>query len=68
MQASWHSVGTKVAVFKYILPIKHIYHYARQAADLSVTLKNRDFQVEAGCAIVFCYLSAGLYKEALPFA
>lgn len=40
------------------------YHYARQAADLSVTLKNRDFQVEAGCAIVFCYLSAGLYKEA----
>ena len=40
------------------------YHYARQAADLSVTLKNRDYQVEAGCAIVFCYLSAGLYKEA----
>lgn len=40
------------------------YHYARQAADLSVTLKNRDFQVEAGCAIVFCNLSAGLYKEA----
>ena len=30
MQASWHSVGMKVAVFKYILPIKHIYHYARQ--------------------------------------
>ena len=40
------------------------YHYARQAADLSIALKNRDYQVEAGCAIVFCYLSAGLYKEA----
>ena len=40
------------------------YHYAREAANLSVALKNRDYQVEAGCAIVFCYLSAGLYKEA----
>ncbi len=40
------------------------YHYARQAADQSVTLKNRSYQVEAGCAIVFCNLSAGLYKEA----
>ena len=40
------------------------YHYARQAADQAISLHNRNYQVEAGCGIVSCYLSAGLYKEA----
>lgn len=39
-------------------------YYARQAQELAVLLKNRNYEVQAGCAIVFCHLSAGLYKEA----
>ena len=39
-------------------------HYAQQAENIATVLKNNNYQVEAGCAIVFCHLSAGLYKEA----
>ena len=40
------------------------YHYALEASKQAVALENQNYKVEAGCAIVFCYLSAGLYKEA----
>ena len=40
------------------------FHYTMKAADQAVALKDRNCLVEAGCAVVFCYLSAGLYKEA----
>lgn len=40
------------------------YHYARAAEKQAFLLNNPNYQVEAGCAIVFCNLSAGLYKEA----
>ena len=40
------------------------FYYARQAKRQAVLLKNRNYEVQAGCAIVFCHLSAGLYKEA----
>lgn len=40
------------------------FYYSHQADSLAMVLANRNYQVEAGCAIVFCHLSAGLYKEA----
>lgn len=40
------------------------YYYSRQADSLAIILDNRNYKVEAGCAKVFCHLSAGLYKEA----
>lgn len=40
------------------------FYYARAAENQAILLKNPNYQVEAGCAIVFCHLSAGLYKEA----
>ena len=40
------------------------FYYAQSAVDEALKLKNADFLTEAQCAVVFCYLSAGLYKEA----
>lgn len=40
------------------------FYYARLAQKQAMWLKNRNYEVQAGCAIVFCHLSAGLYKEA----
>lgn len=40
------------------------YAYATRSLQLATQLDNKDCQVEAGCALVFCMLSAGLYKEA----
>jgi len=40
------------------------YAYANHSAMLARQLNNADYQAEAGCAMTFCLLSAGLYKEA----
>lgn len=40
------------------------YAYANRSLQLAAALHNRDCEVEAGCALVFCMMSAGLYKEA----
>lgn len=40
------------------------YAYANRSAALASQLNNADYQAEAGCAMTFCLLSAGLYKEA----
>lgn len=40
------------------------YAYADRSLHLALQLGNRDFQVEAECALTFCMFSAGLYKEA----
>lgn len=39
------------------------YHYALASARHAEALKSQNYQVESGCAVVSCYLSAGLYKE-----
>lgn len=43
------------------------YHYANRSLHLAYRIVNRDCQVEAGCAMAFCLLSAGLYKEAFDY-
>ena len=40
------------------------FHYTMQAAEQVSRLQDKNGLVEVGCAVVFCYLSAGLYKEA----
>lgn len=44
------------------------YHYATRALQVATQLRNADHIVEARCDVVFCLLSAGLYKEALDEA
>jgi hypothetical protein len=44
------------------------YHYATQALQVASRLHNADHMVSARCDLVFCMLSAGLYKEALDEA
>mgnify|MGYP001749303270 FL=1 len=40
------------------------YNCAHHLIDEAIKLKNRDYEVEARCDLVFCLLSAGLYTEA----
>lgn len=40
------------------------YHYAERSLHLAERMASRDYRTEAGCAMTFCLLSAGLYKEA----
>lgn len=40
------------------------YAYATRSVAIAHQLKNVNYQVEADCAVTFCLLSAGLYKEA----
>lgn len=40
------------------------YAYATRSAALAQQLKNANYKLEADCAVTFCLLSAGLYKEA----
>lgn len=40
------------------------FYYSTKAGDMAIALNNNNYKVEVGCAIVLCYLSAGLYKEA----
>lgn len=40
------------------------FHYAQHSFDLAVHLCNLEYQLESKCAIIFCLLSAGLFKEA----
>ncbi len=40
------------------------YVYSTQAIKLAQSLGNRDYVLESHCALTFCLLSAGLYKEA----
>lgn len=40
------------------------YHYALASARFAEELGNPNYLTEAGCGVVFCYLSAGLMKEA----
>ena len=40
------------------------YAYAARMGELAARLEDPDSRVEAGCATVFCLISAGLYKEA----
>ena len=44
------------------------YHYATKSLQLATRLRHVDGKVSAHCAVVFCMLSAGLYKEALDEA
>lgn len=38
--------------------------YATKSFDLATQLGNIDYQAESKCALIFCLMSAGLYKEA----
>lgn len=40
------------------------YAYATRSAALAQQLNNSNYKVESDCAMTFCLLSAGLYKEA----
>lgn len=40
------------------------YAYANRSLILAKRLRNINYQVESECAMTFCLLSAGLYKEA----
>lgn len=40
------------------------YHYATQSLRMATRLGHTDGMVRSRCAVVFCLLSAGLYKEA----
>lgn len=40
------------------------YVYATRAIALAHKLGNRDYELDSHCALAFCMLSAGLYKEA----
>lgn len=40
------------------------YHYANNSYQLATNLNNPEYKLESRCALVFCLLSAGLFKEA----
>lgn len=40
------------------------YTYAKRSLDLATRLNNANYKVESECAMAFCLVSAGLYKEA----
>lgn len=40
------------------------YHYANKSFSLATNLNNLEYKLESKCALIFCLLSAGLYKEA----
>ena len=40
------------------------YHYANNSYDIAANINNPEYQLESKCALVFCLLSAGLFKEA----
>lgn len=40
------------------------YHYANKSFTLASNLNNIEYKLESKCALIFCLLSAGLYKEA----
>lgn len=40
------------------------YHYANNSYELATSLNNSEYRLESKCALIFCLLSAGLFKEA----
>ena len=58
--------GTTRALFEEYKSYKYdsAFAYATRMGELAARLESPDSRVEAGCATVFCLISAGLYKEA----
>lgn len=55
-----HSLYKEYASFKY----DSAYFYANRSLAIAGQLEDRDKIVQARCALVFCYMSAGLFLEA----